>query len=150
MSYGHRIHPTRRAHWSSIVLACILLSGCLARSEEGPKVFPPSVFGNQPPAAPSPREVTIAAVGDVMLDRAVGGAIERRGPESILACVRDRLRAADIAFCNLESPLSSRGPRAPRDCVFRARPSAVAVLKDGGFDVVSIANNHTLNSGRRT
>jgi len=34
--------------------------------------------------------------------------------------------------------------------VFRAEPATVTVLQDGGFDVVSIANNHTLNSGRRT
>lgn len=96
------------------------------------------------------RRVHLVAVGDVMLDRGVGGAIRKRGAESILACVREQLRAGDITWANLECPLSTRGAHAPKDCVFRADPSTVKVLQDGGFDVVSIANNHTLNSGRRT
>ncbi len=95
------------------------------------------------------RRVHLVAVGDVMLDRGVGSTLRSRGCESILSGVRDRLNAADITFCNLESPLSTRGPRAPSDCVFRAEPRAVGVLKDGGFDIVSVANNHMLNSGRR-
>jgi poly-gamma-glutamate capsule biosynthesis protein CapA/YwtB (metallophosphatase superfamily) len=96
------------------------------------------------------RRVHLVAVGDVMLDRGVGAAIRKRGPQSIFECVRDQLRAGDITFANLESPLSARGPHAPKDCVFRADPATAAVLIDGAIDIVSVANNHTLNSGRRT
>ncbi len=96
------------------------------------------------------RHFTMTAVGDVMLDRAVGSAIAHNGAASILARVRDHLRHSDVRFCNLESPLSTRGAHSPHDCVFRADPSTVKVLTDGGFGIVSIANNHTLNSGRRT
>ena len=96
------------------------------------------------------RHFTMTAVGDVMLDRAVGSAIARNGTASILAKVRDHIRRSDVRFCNLESPLSSRGAHAPHDCVFRADPSTVKVLTDGGFNIVSVANNHTLNSGART
>ncbi|MCX7599547.1 MAG: CapA family protein [Armatimonadetes bacterium] len=103
-----------------------------------------------PASAASPRRFSLVAVGDIMLDRGVGRAIQRRGWSSIFACVRDRLRAADITFGNLESPLSTRGAHSPKDCVFRAHPSTVKVLLDGGFDIVSVANNHTLNSGRQT
>jgi poly-gamma-glutamate synthesis protein (capsule biosynthesis protein) len=103
-----------------------------------------------PPSAPAQRRFTMTAVGDVMLDRTVGSAIKRSGASSILAKVRDRLRKADVRFCNLESPLSNRGAHAPHDCVFRADPSTIKVLTDGGFNIVSVANNHMLNSGRRT
>ena len=148
------------AFWAVAVTAAIV-GGCIAargKADPGngtigdrhPRAEPPAVVGNQPPSSRQPRQFTLVAVGDVMLDRAVGRAIKRYGPQRILECVRDRLRAADITFCNLESPLSTRGAHDPHNCVFRADPSAVAVLKDGGFDIVSIANNHTLNSGRRT
>lgn len=101
-------------------------------------------------SAASPRRFSLVAVGDIMLDRGVARAIARNGWTSILACVRDRLRRADATFGNLESPLSTRGAHSPKDCVFRAHPSTVKILIDGGFDIVSVANNHTMNSGRQT
>lgn len=101
-----------------------------------------------PQAQSDQKRFTMIAVGDLMTDRNVGEAILRNGALSILAKVRDLTRAADVSFANLECPLSTVGPHAPKDCVFRARPETVAVVKDGGFDVVSLANNHTLNAGR--
>ncbi|MEI6503944.1 MAG: CapA family protein, partial [Armatimonadota bacterium] len=91
---------------------------------------------------------TMIAVGDVMTDRNVGKAIAANGMDSILAKVRDLTEAADVSFCNLESPLSSVGPHDPANCSFRARPETVGVLLDGGFDIVTLANNHSLNAGR--
>ncbi len=102
----------------------------------------------QPEPAPGPRSFTMVAVGDVMLDRGVWRLIEANGPQSILAKVRDELRSADITFANLECPLATSGPHAPRDCIFRADPRSVDVLLDGGVDVVSIANNHSLDAGK--
>lgn len=97
---------------------------------------------------PPPRSFTLTAVGDIMLDRTVWRRIQSNGASSILERVRDELRSADITFANLECPLSTVGPHNPHEwCVFRADPSTVAVLLDGGIDVVSVANNHTLNSG---
>jgi poly-gamma-glutamate synthesis protein (capsule biosynthesis protein) len=95
-----------------------------------------------------PREITLAVVGDVMLDRTVGERIRSAGASNLLRRVRSRLRSADLAFANLECPLSSEGPHEPKECCFRADPATVKVLTDGGFDVVSLANNHTLNAGR--
>jgi hypothetical protein len=104
--------------------------------------------GESPPEPDAePRSFTMAVVGDVMLDRGVWRLIQANGFASILEKVRDDLRAADIAFANLECPLATSGPHAPMDCIFRADPRAVEVLLDGGFDVVSVANNHSLDAG---
>ncbi|MFW6156983.1 MAG: CapA family protein [Armatimonadota bacterium] len=104
--------------------------------------------GESPPEPDAePRSFTMAVVGDVMLDRGVWRLIQRNGFPSILEKVRDDLRVADIAFANLECPLANSGPHAPMDCIFRADPGAVEVLLDGGVDVVSVANNHTLDAG---
>ncbi|MFW5868930.1 MAG: CapA family protein [Armatimonadota bacterium] len=100
-----------------------------------------------PEPEPEPRSFTMVAVGDVMLDRGVWRLIQANGFQSILKKVREDLRSADITFANLECPLATSGPHAPSDCIFRADPRAVDVLLDGGVDVVTLANNHTLDAG---
>ncbi len=100
------------------------------------------------PPPPVKRQFTLVAVGDIMTDRSVGKAIANRGASSILEKVTELTRMGDVSFANLESPLSDKGPHDPSRCVFRARPETVKVLVHGGFDVVSLANNHTLNAGR--
>ncbi len=129
-------------------LSVFSLAGCPASE---PTSLASAMGGEVAPVEelpPPPRSFTLTAVGDIMLDRTVWRRIQHNGPGSILECVRDDLRSADITFANLECPLSTVGPHNPVEwCVFRADPRAVAVLLDGGIDVVSLANNHTLNSG---
>jgi poly-gamma-glutamate capsule biosynthesis protein CapA/YwtB (metallophosphatase superfamily) len=99
-------------------------------------------------AAPAAGQFMVLAVGDVMTDRNVDQRIRAHGMHSILEKVRSYTSAADISFANLECPLSTVGSHDPHNCVFRAPPDTVQVLLDGGFDVVSLANNHSLNAGR--
>ena len=103
---------------------------------------PPPVI---PP--PGPDDVSIAAVGDIMLDRGVAEAIAHNGLDSILPVVAGQLNAAALAFANLECPLAAAGPHDPAKMIFRADPRTVGVLLQGGFDIVSLANNHTLDAG---
>jgi len=84
----------------------------------------------------------------VMLDRGVGGKIRQHGAGHVFARVKQALADGDVRFCNLEAPLSATGPHAPHQLIFRASPAAVGSLTDAGFDVVSLANNHTMNAGR--
>lgn len=132
-------------------LGLILASGSACGPR--PKPAPLSAVGLESAAAAEPEEqlrkrVSLIAVGDVMTDRNVGDAIARNGSRSILAKVRAVTADADVSFANLECPLSTAGGHDPKNCCFRARPSTVNVLVDGGFDIVSLANNHTLNAGR--
>ncbi|MFQ5808444.1 MAG: CapA family protein [Armatimonadota bacterium] len=94
------------------------------------------------------QQVVIVAVGDVMLDRGVGGKIGRHGATHVFAHVKDELADGDLRFCNLESPISATGPHAPRACVFRASREAIGALTDAGLDIVSIANNHAMDARR--
>lgn len=105
--------------------------------------------GGAPASAPKiRRRFSMIAAGDVMLDRNVGQAIAVNGAKSILKDVAAMTNDADISFANLECPLSAVGPHRPNDCIFRASPEAVQVLRHGGFDIVSLANNHTLDAGK--
>jgi poly-gamma-glutamate synthesis protein (capsule biosynthesis protein) len=48
---------------------------------------------------------------------------------------------------NLECPISERGEPERKGYTFRAPASAVAALQNGGFDVLTLANNHALDYG---
>jgi poly-gamma-glutamate synthesis protein (capsule biosynthesis protein) len=78
----------------------------------------------------------------------VGHAISREGAAYPLAEVASILASADLAFVNLECPLAASGLAVQKTFSFRAAPSSVATLIAGGIDVVSLANNHTLDVGR--
>ena len=95
--------------------------------------------------------LTLAAVGDLMLDRALGYAIDVQGQVDYpFALVADPLRNADLTVGNFESALGSSGSPAVKSYTFRAPPAAAASVANAGFDVVSLANNHALDFGADT
>jgi len=96
---------------------------------------------------PEPAEVTLVAVGDMMLSRAVATRMHRYGYEYPFASTTDFIRSADIAFGNLETPITPGPEVLPFEMSFRADPESAAALRDAGFDVLSLANNHTPNFG---
>ncbi|HEY8554275.1 MAG TPA: CapA family protein [Burkholderiales bacterium] len=92
--------------------------------------------------------LTVAAVGDIMLGGTATPELERFGYDYPFERVGELLRAADIAFGNLEGPLTERGTPYPKQYVFRSPPDRVApALARAGFDVVALANNHSLDYG---
>jgi len=91
--------------------------------------------------------VSLVATGDIMLARNVGKAIAENGVDYPFAATANWLRAADLAFGNLETPLSNAGELATAGIAFRASPSTVEGLIGAGFDVLSLANNHTGDYG---
>lgn len=100
------------------------------------------------PAAKQPNEVTLVAAGDVFFARGVGRQIDKHGRQYPFDKVRKVIKDADIAFCNLECPLSKRGVPQHRKFLFRCDPLYAGMLASNGFDVASLANNHTLDYGR--
>jgi poly-gamma-glutamate capsule biosynthesis protein CapA/YwtB (metallophosphatase superfamily) len=90
----------------------------------------------------------LAAVGDIMLDRALGERIRSGEIAYPFAAVSQILAAADIATGNLESSLGNSGSPEKKGYTFRAPPEAAETLASGGFDVISIANNHAADYGR--
>ena len=106
--------------------------------------------------APETGTLRLVAVGDVMLgDSAicVGYGFASKHTEAALEkslCdVRPFFESADIGFGNLETVLSERGLR--KDNVssmqMRGRASFARVLRDVGFTVLSVANNHANQHG---
>ncbi len=136
---------------AAVAVVLAFVAGCPANQETPELTSDTAVapVGAVPKPAAVPQKLHLVAVGDIMLDRSVGDKIEANGYASIIEEVADHLRQGDIVFGNLECPLSTVGPHEPRGaCIFRADPKTVQVLVLGGFDIVSLANNHALNSGK--
>ena len=107
------------------------------------------------------QRVSFAAVGDIMLEQGLSRLIEKRGPEFPFLRVASELQSADIVFGNLEAPLTTRQEKVVWDfskygwtgkakpIFLKGSPIAAIGLKNAGFDVVSIANNHVLDYGMK-
>jgi len=99
-------------------------------------------------AGEQPAVTTMTIVGDIMLGRGVEAA-HPGDAGAALDEMSGRLAAADLTVGNLESTLSSDGaPRQPGDDSFAADPDVLDDLADAGFDLLSLANNHTGDYGR--
>ena len=92
---------------------------------------------------------TLLFVGDIMLSRSVGAVMRKENDFAHpFRLVADTLRKADIAFGNLEGPISVRGEKQGSIYSFRADPRVAEGLTLAGFDVLSLANNHSMDWGR--
>lgn len=115
-------------------------------------------FGFYPQYSPTlslPDTITVAAVGDIMLGSTypLDRALPSEDGALILRDVAPLLSAADIAFGNLEGPMleggrTSKCSAKSRFCyAFRMPIRYGKHLKDAGFDLMSLANNHSSDFG---
>jgi poly-gamma-glutamate synthesis protein (capsule biosynthesis protein) len=99
------------------------------------------------PAVTSDSEpVSLIATGDVMFARYVE--LKMRNNKDYTWPVIDTadfLKSADITFGNMESPLLTGRNTPTNSMTFRADLKSTEALKAAGYDVVSVANNHTMN-----
>lgn len=93
------------------------------------------------------RDVKVVAVGDIMLDRALGQAITAGDTQFPFTHVARIFQDADLTVANLESALGDVGQPANKSYAFRAPPEAARSLAQAGIDVVSLANNHGMDYG---
>lgn len=84
--------------------------------------------------------LVIHAVGDI--------APRRPDPRSIFAGVADTLCDSDLRVGHLECPLSERGTPSPNaKLAMRTTPDVARILREVGFDALSLAGNHALDFG---
>jgi len=98
---------------------------------------------------PGPRFVVISWVGDIYLAGSVNTMARLRGMDYVLAEVSDTLKADSLTVGNLECSASTTGkPEKGKEFTFQAPPALLDGLRDGGIDMVSLANNHSLDYGK--
>lgn len=95
------------------------------------------------------KEINIVFVGDIMLGRGVENIWRKYGDSRFpFLKIAGEINKADLAFGNLEGPISERGVNNKIKYSFRFKPEVVDGLKFAGFDVLSLANNHIWDWGK--
>lgn len=96
------------------------------------------------------RPITIKAVGDIIPGVDFPTNKLHPQPEQLFQGVTPYLQGADLVFGNFEStltnhPYSAKDVSRPNIFAFRTPPSYTRLLKEAGFNVLSVANNHSLD-----
>jgi hypothetical protein len=145
----------------------VVLGACAAPPKKpAPTAAPPPPPAEQPAAAAAAKTfkgrtlsessgmITIAAVGDIMIGTDYPkNILPDDDGVSFLKDVTPILSAADVAFGNLEGVLQDGGEpvkvcKVPENCfLFRSPTRYAQYLRDAGFDVMSLANNHARDFG---
>jgi poly-gamma-glutamate synthesis protein (capsule biosynthesis protein) len=110
--------------------------------------FPPARSAELRPLSGSPRAaVRLGFAGDIMQHRLQGGDDFNRSYAGIAPLVRQ----FDLAEANLEFPVDTMAPIGPpaRSTVFNGSVAHLSALAAAGFDLVTTANNHAWDQGRR-
>jgi poly-gamma-glutamate synthesis protein (capsule biosynthesis protein) len=98
------------------------------------------------------KSVKISAVGDILLGRGVGRRIveQNKTYSSAFEDVREILKYGDVIFGNLEEPFTD-STKGLLDFdnggkfVLKSEPKAMEGIVYGGFNLVSLANNHIMD-----
>ncbi|RZM76163.1 hypothetical protein DYY88_19635 [Leptolyngbya iicbica LK] len=119
-------------------------------------IAPPSELGTAAQALTAPvtvpAAVQIKAVGDVIPGTDFPNYRLPNDPNYLFNSVKMFMGEVDIVFGNFESTLTAH-PYAAKDIrqgmtfAFRTPPNWTDVLKSAGFDVLSVANNHSFDFG---
>jgi poly-gamma-glutamate synthesis protein (capsule biosynthesis protein) len=93
-------------------------------------------------------EIVINAVGDVMLAGKWTATISQNGYEYPFQGVAAELKKGDITIANLESPIARGGSEyTGKKFRFRAEPQVAEALNKSGINLVTLANNHSMDFG---
>jgi len=84
-------------------------------------------------------KVKLIAVGDISL--------QTRNNSHPFEKVKAVLKGKDVLFGNPETVLSSHGKETEKACLLHTSPNQAIYLKNAGFDILNIANNHIMDLG---
>lgn len=146
------------------VITCLSLSACVfplhhpessvpSPEREAAPSEPRPESGREPEPeeepAPPPTQVTLAAVGDIMLHSTqIDAARQQDGTydfQDVFADIAPYFDAADLVYGNLETTFSGEKPYTGYP-LFNAPDELADALADVGFDLIQTANNHTLDT----
>ena len=93
-------------------------------------------------------EIVINAVGDIMLAGRWASSIKKQGYDNPFNATALELAKGDINLANLESPIACNGTEfLAKQFRFRAEPELAPALRKAGFQLVTLANNHSMDFG---
>jgi capsule synthesis protein PGA_cap len=165
------VHRSIAATLGSAVAALLVAAGCTRASHPAPvrreppqpasssitgssrAASPPVTASTQPPG---PRTVTVLGSGDVLIHPPLWqqAAADARAEghlgydfSAIYHSIAADVRTADVATCELETPLAPPGGPFSGWPDFNAPPQVLTALKAVGYTSCTTASNHTLDQG---
>ena len=106
--------------------------------------------GKQADNIPQYDTLRIAFTGDILLDRGVRKFIEKQGVDSLFRPEIDSVFGSnDFVIGNLECPATSIISPINKRFIFRGEPDWLQALHEHGFTHLNMANNHSMDQGRR-
>lgn len=145
-----------------IVVLLALLVGLIAgvfyivkKNQRLESSHPPVNEENNPTAGTDSGHYTvirIAAAGDIMfhqtqLDSAYDDSKKTYNFKSVFEDVKPIISAADLAIANFETTTAGSGRPYSGYPIFNSPDEVIDAIKYAGFDVLTTANNHSLDSG---
>lgn len=123
---------------SRFLFLVVLLAGLVACRTRKP----------EPPPPPPPVQVTLVAVGDLLMHQDVKRAArENGGFQALWGDLKPLFDEADLVFGNLETPVAPTSGDPGRPFIFNAPEELPGALRASGFTVLSTANNHAYDQG---
>ena len=96
-------------------------------------------------------DVYIMAFGDMMFGRYVRTLMDKNGHDYVFERIHSKEKPlfanADIVFGNLEGPIKGDGYKSSTSMVFGFPEYVAPLIKNAGFTLVSLANNHAVDQG---
>lgn len=100
--------------------------------------------------ASSEDSITLVFTGDLLLDRGVRRVIEQRGEDAVFSHSIDSLFGeARHVVANLECPVTHIQSPVFKRFVFRGEPAWLPALRRHGITHLNLANNHSIDQGRK-
>jgi hypothetical protein len=148
------IFTLKYKHVSNWVIIALLLLTISLDSHEVSHTFASNLISDSVfdikcfPSSEINTEVSIIFVGDIMLSRGVAGKMRSYKDYNYpFLKARDYLKTGDLVFGNLETSITEGRKIRGGEMVFRADPEVAESLKESGFSILSLANNHSMNFG---
>ncbi len=118
-------------------------------NEEGTKISQP-----EPIVKDEKTTLSIAATGDIMFHTTqLRGAYSSQNKtydfKNVFSKVKKHIEAVDIALANFETVTAGSEYRYTGFPTFNSPYSTVEALKHAGFDILSTANNHSIDKGKK-
>lgn len=89
--------------------------------------------------------IRLTFAGDAMMDWSIKNTIKQKGVDYPFIQVKKELATSDLGIVNLETAITTSTKKYPKEYNFKSDPASLTGLKNAGFDLVSIANNHSMD-----
>ncbi len=136
----------------TFLLSASLFTGCATAdtldktAKEAPAQMPPVAATVIVPEAPA--RLTITAVGDLMCHKLQYEAARTKDGydfREAFSVIKPELAGADLTIGNLETTFAGPEKHYSEYPIFNTPDAFASALADAGFDIVTTANNHTLD-----